>query len=47
MTPWNDGNSYEAEPEPKHFDGVRELSGWIIAACIVLGLLIYGICAVV
>lgn len=35
------------EPEPKHFEGVRELSGYVIAACIVTGLLIYALVIVV
>lgn len=43
MTPWENPASYEAEPEPKHFHGVRELSGWILAVLILAGLLIYGI----
>jgi hypothetical protein len=46
MTPWENPDSYEPEERPA-LDGVRELSGWVIALAIVTALLIYGVIAVV
>lgn len=43
MNPWQNPDSYEPEPESPHFQGVRQLSGIIIASVIVFVLLVYGI----
>lgn len=43
MTPWENPLSYEAEPEPRHFDGVRQLSGVVIAVMLLLFAIGWGI----